>query len=600
MLDVLRHLRKVLLPRADCGGADGILLERFCLARDESAFELLVWRHHRLVLDVCSRVLSDTNDVEDAFQATFLVLACKAGSVRKRGSVSSWLYGVARRVALQASRRNRLHSGIQRRATPSSVDEPADSLVLEELRQGMDEELGRLPEKYRTLVVHCYLEGKTYDEAGKLLGLSMGTISTRLTHARDLLRERLTRRGLAVSAGALAGWLCEQSASAAAPMQLLQATVKAGVLATGGRAALGAAAPASVVTLTKKVVTSMFLAKLKFVAMIAVVLAVCTIGLCGVIYQAIAKHGDCDSAFATATSGQKAATEKTATDQERLQGVWRLLSAKFGGSAFDSGALQLTFAKKSAEYETDTTVLKGDFTLGKSGKYKMMDVNISPKVHRYLYELDGDKLILAQSNGPSARPKDLTSEKGDTSKIVRTFERVAKPKLGSEPPGNEAKMKRARLECGGSLERLQYALIQYIEDHDGEFPPPYTTSKDGTALLSWRVTLLPYLGEKELYEMFHEDEPWDSVHNRKLLSKMPKIYASVGKAPMTEYGTFYQTFVGEGALFEKGKRSRRPMMSSTEPLTRWRLSRRLKPFLGPSLRTLPMIRTRLSHRWSAA
>ena len=102
---VLSHLRKALTTCQETGATDGELLERFYVSRDEAAFELLVWRHHRMVLGVCSRILADANDVEDAFQATFLILARKGRSIRKRGSLSSWLFGVARRVALEASRK---------------------------------------------------------------------------------------------------------------------------------------------------------------------------------------------------------------------------------------------------------------------------------------------------------------------------------------------------------------------------------------------------------------------------------------------------------------------------------------------------------------
>src|SRR5262249_14651333 len=100
--------------------------------------------------------------------------------------------------------------------------------------------------------------------------------------------------------------------------------------------------------------------------------------------------------------------------------------------------------------------------------------------------------------------------------------------------------------------RLVQAMHKYHDDNN-RFPPAATTDGAGKPLLSWRVTLLPYLGEKELYGQFHQDEPWDSANNRKLLPKMPKVYASVGNPPKTEHGTFFQVFVGEGSLFEAGQ-----------------------------------------------
>src|SRR5882762_5889241 len=134
MDNVLKHLWRILAPRVESGASDGELLERFFVSRDEAAFELLVWRHHRMVLNVCSRILADSNDVEDAFQASFLILARNAGAIRQRGSLACWLYGVARRVALHASRRcsRRPHSDLTEIASTSP--EPGDDLIRREFQ----------------------------------------------------------------------------------------------------------------------------------------------------------------------------------------------------------------------------------------------------------------------------------------------------------------------------------------------------------------------------------------------------------------------------------------------------------------------------------
>ncbi len=260
--NVLKHLRKVLAHRRESGASDGELLERFFVSHDEEAFELLVWRHHRMVLGVCSRVLADSNDIEDAFQATFLVLARKGRSIRKRGSLSSWLFGVARRVALETSRgTKRLQPS--RPLLPSSCLQPGDELMRQELRAIFDEELGRLPEKYRAPVVLCYLEGMTYEEAAQRLGWSKGTISTRLTRARELLKSRLAGRGLAIAAGSLAAWLCEKAASAGASNSLVVATSKIVTSMAAGQAASSAVISAKVAALAEDVVKTMLLTKLK-------------------------------------------------------------------------------------------------------------------------------------------------------------------------------------------------------------------------------------------------------------------------------------------------------------------------------------------------
>jgi RNA polymerase sigma factor (sigma-70 family) len=242
MQTVLTQLRK-LLRRRQSGAADWELLARFAVAQDETAFEVLVWRHHRMVLSVCGRALADTNDVEDAFQATFLVLARKAGSLGRTGSLASWLFGVARRVALETSaRRLRRHASVPP-LIPSSSAEPCADSMREELRGIVEEEIARLAEKYRAPTVLCYVEGMTYEEAAQQLGWPKGTVSTRLAHAREMLRKRLAGRGVVLSAGALAGWLCESAAPAAAPGGLVASAVKLAASVTTAKTTARAVAP---------------------------------------------------------------------------------------------------------------------------------------------------------------------------------------------------------------------------------------------------------------------------------------------------------------------------------------------------------------------
>ncbi|HEV3081168.1 MAG TPA: sigma-70 family RNA polymerase sigma factor, partial [Gemmataceae bacterium] len=230
-----------------------------------------------MVLGVCSRTLSDANDVEDAFQATFLVLARKGRSIRKRGSLSSWLFGVARRVALETSRGNRRLQPC-RAPLPSSYPEPADELMHQELRGIFDEELGRLPKKYRAPVVLCYLDGMTYEEAGRHLGCSKGTISTRLTRARELLRARLAGRGLAVTAGSLAAWLCENAASVGRANSLVLPTIQAAASMAAGKAVAPGTISYKVAALAEGVAKAMFITKLKALIAVAVLLGIVACG----------------------------------------------------------------------------------------------------------------------------------------------------------------------------------------------------------------------------------------------------------------------------------------------------------------------------------
>ncbi len=315
---VIRHLRR-LGGAPDAGGvSDGLLLERFAARRDEAAFAELVRRHGPTVFGVCRRVLGNAADADDAFQATFMVLARKAGSLRQSGSVGSWLYGVAQRTALKARTRvarRRLHEG---KAVKPATHDAADDVVWRDLWPVLDEELGRLPEKYRAPVVLCYLEGKTQEEAARLLGWPTGTVATRLNRARDQLRDRLTRRGLTLTGGTLAAAFAENLAPAAVPASLAETTIKAAILFAAGRSAAGALLPAGVVALAEGVLRTMLLTKLKMAA--AAVLAV---GVLGFGANALRPQGQA----AEEQSGQPVVAQAPAKD-ERATRLKELLAKR--------------------------------------------------------------------------------------------------------------------------------------------------------------------------------------------------------------------------------------------------------------------------------
>jgi RNA polymerase sigma factor (sigma-70 family) len=232
---LLRHLRRVVGP-GDEGRTDAQLLERFARARDEAAFELLLRRHGPMVLGVCRRVLRQEQDAEDAFQATFLTLARKAGSIGKGEALAGWLARVAYRAALRArSAAQRCPAAGLAEPEPPAAG-PAGDRVEQDVRPILDEELQRLPEKYRTPVVLCYLEGVSYEEAARRLGWPAGTVATRLRRARELLRRRLARRGLAVSAGAAVPLLTQAAAPAEVPAALLGVALDVARLGPAGGA----------------------------------------------------------------------------------------------------------------------------------------------------------------------------------------------------------------------------------------------------------------------------------------------------------------------------------------------------------------------------
>jgi RNA polymerase sigma factor (sigma-70 family) len=250
---------------------DGQLLDRFLAERDSTAFAALVRRHGPMVMGVCRRILGDVQDAEDAFQATFLILARKAGALRNRELLAGWLYGVALRTARKArSRRPWDRKGGSPLAEPAGGESAVEATMRSELRRVMDEEVHRLPTRYRLPVVLCYLEGATLAEAAQRLGCPAGTVSGRLARARDLLRGRLMRRGLAISSAALATWLPKESA-AAVPPALIASTAEAAVAVVAGTAAAVGISP-SVLTLTERTVKAMFLTKVK-IAMLWVLAA---------------------------------------------------------------------------------------------------------------------------------------------------------------------------------------------------------------------------------------------------------------------------------------------------------------------------------------
>jgi RNA polymerase sigma factor (sigma-70 family) len=202
--NVLKEVHRLFDLGVVSGLSDGQLLDRFLTRRgetSESAFAALVDRHGPMVLRVCRNALSDPHDVEDAFQATFLVLLRKAGSIRNRASCGSWLHGVALRASREirsASSRRRTHEykAAAEVASSTRVVEPPD-----DLRGVLDEELGRLRESYRSPLVLCYLEGHTCEEVARQLGWPVGTVKIRLARGRERLRSRLVRRGLAPTLG---------------------------------------------------------------------------------------------------------------------------------------------------------------------------------------------------------------------------------------------------------------------------------------------------------------------------------------------------------------------------------------------------------------
>lgn len=226
------QLRRAVLLDGAAEFGDGALLDRFLHERDESAFEVLVRRHGPMVQGVCRRILGNAADADDAFQATFIVLLRKAESVRPRDHVGPWLQGVAYRTACKA----RGLAARRRSKEQPLADRPLDYLPTFDVHDWLpllDRELGRLPEKYRTVVVLCDLQGMSRHDVASRLRLSAGTLSSRLARGRALLGDRLKRRGVALSVFLL---VCSEAASASVPLPLVNKTCESIAAAAAGRA----------------------------------------------------------------------------------------------------------------------------------------------------------------------------------------------------------------------------------------------------------------------------------------------------------------------------------------------------------------------------
>ena len=280
---VFGDLRRLFGEGTVAGLDDAQLLERFVAGRDEAAFAALLTVHGPMVMAVCRRVLSDSDDIEDAFQATFLALVRKARSVRAEGSLGGWLHRVAYRVAVEANRdaiRRRAREALA--AVRSAADRNGD-LLPDDFRPALHEELARLPEKFRRPVVLCYLEGKTQEEAAVALRWSGATLRRRLAGARERLRVRLAQRGIAPPAALLAAALAHE-VTASVPPELASATIRAASALVLGRSAI----PSAALTLSRRLLRSLLMTRLRTLAMVSLstgAIAWLAIGL------AAAQHG---------------------------------------------------------------------------------------------------------------------------------------------------------------------------------------------------------------------------------------------------------------------------------------------------------------------
>ncbi len=282
------HLKTLFAAGTLTGLGEGELLERFLAHRDEAAFEEILARHAPMVLGICRRWLDDPHDVDDAFQAVFLILVRNASTLRVRSSLSSWLYGVSLRVAHRsransARRRACEHRYARALAMPQSLEthqpDPETLLIL-------DEEIRRLPEKQQAAIVLCLVQGKTHEAAAAELGCPLGTIKSRVATCRATLASRLSRRGLALSVGLTTASLSDNLLASSIPQELTQQTLDAAMRLGTSPSIRGAAIATSVQNLLEAISSTMQFARIKSItAALAVVAIIVGVSIALVLAQ---------------------------------------------------------------------------------------------------------------------------------------------------------------------------------------------------------------------------------------------------------------------------------------------------------------------------
>jgi RNA polymerase sigma factor (sigma-70 family) len=334
MSKVIDHLRRAVLASGEADLTDGQLLECFVSRRDDATAAALVRRHAPMVWGVCRRVLGNDSDAEDAFQATFLVLVRKAASIMPREMVANWLYGVAHQTALKArgtrTKRQAREKQVNEMPEPEAITEPDHWGDLQPL---LDQELSRLADKYRLVIVLCDLEGKTRKDVARQLNKPEGTIASRLATARAMLAKRLARHGLAVSSGALAGLLSQNTASAGVPISVVSSTIKAASLLAAGQAAIPGVTSPKVAALTEGVLQTMLLSKLRK-QLVALLLAAILVSGTGLV---LSHANDPDSQKKAAVQSAEAPrkTDPGAVDATEIASEFRTNAALFDEKFLD-------------------------------------------------------------------------------------------------------------------------------------------------------------------------------------------------------------------------------------------------------------------------
>jgi len=467
--DVLRRIGRLAGLQGVLKLTDAQLLERFAAGRDEPAFAALMVRHGPMVLGVCRRLLRDADQAEDAFQASFLVLARKAGAIQSRPLLSAWLYGVAYKVAARLRgrawrRQARETQGADLASVAAAIDpDPSDLPPL------LHEEVQRLPEKYRNPIVLCYLEGKTHEEAALLLRWPLGTVKTRLTRARGMLRSRLTRRGVTASEGMMTTALAANPATARAG--LMDATIRAATRFAVGEGGVDKLASARAIALSQGVLRTMILTKVKIVG--ALVLTVTMLGGGGAGWLAF-RAPAAEPGIPVAK-----ADDKSRDDKDAIQGTWRVTGVTIGGKEAPNNA---EFRERKSATWT-ITADKITISIPKQGEHKMS------------YKLGLPEFINHLEFTPLDGP---ANEKGKTRHAIYSLDGdVLKIRMPAGPDGDEWRQEGSKSSGDEADQRLQFTLKRGTANNDK--PKEDKPEADQEAIQGvWRLTGIEVNDEKAL------------------------------------------------------------------------------------------------------
>ena len=392
---------------------DETLLKRYSAHRDEDAFAVLVQRFGPLVFGVCQRVLGHRQDAEDAFQATFLVLARKAGTIANAQATAAFLCRVASRLAKRVKRQKarRFMAPLDPGDVPAREETPA--VIWQELQPVLDEEVDRLPEKYRLPFVLCYLRGLTYEQAARRLRCPVGTLSSWLIQARERLRRRLLRRGIALSSGLLATVLAAYAGPVPPPLSLASAVSRHAILFAAGSAPV---APAVPVELASGYVRSWSRAdharKATCVLILGIGLALLIFGL--------------RQWWPTASAPRKepvAPALRPRGHPDQFQGVWEIIELTIAGNPVPPRNTRMIFEGNSCKLASaGGVVVSMTFTLDPTTNPKHIDLTIfTPRRTPALgiYELSGDELRICYSTREAPRPTEFASHPNTNELLYR-------------------------------------------------------------------------------------------------------------------------------------------------------------------------------------